>query len=362
MLRTIHVVQVWQEVSVFGSSCVMSLLSLPRSPRHFPTTLSSPPAPTSPPSSSSTSVARSRCQSTSAPARWRESGRLADSSPQTRMVRDPGAQGNLLRIHKLSIHAKGFSKMCKRNWRSPIDATFSVESYKTNVLTWRLLWHRRGKLPHTLGRMLWRIRKSTWIRNSRMSRVSLILLKKLVQEQSGEILNVECLRYSSPSWERWILANDQAIKWAKTRVFVYADSVLCLGRTEQGSGAAEKWKGKFEDIKMYSPYQDAVGIDGEAIELEWKIPDFSILSILQEIQEDLIQKNVQPKEPNHLRVNGQRHLVEIRWSELHHKRRECEGLRVAVPSRTLDVSWSRLRHDMVRRFSRTTGTVGSHRK
>ena len=28
------------------------------------------------------------------------------------------------------------------------------------------------------------------------------------------------------------------------------------------------------------------------------------------------------------------------------QRRECEGLRVAVPSRTLDVSWSRLRHDM----------------
>ena len=94
--------------------------------------------------------------------------------------------------------------------------------------------------------------------------------KKMIQEQSGEILIVECLRYSSPSWERWILANDQAIKWAKARVFVYADSVLCLGKTEQGSGAAVKWKGKLEDIEMYSPYQDAVGIDGEVIELEWK--------------------------------------------------------------------------------------------
>ena len=67
-----------------------------------------------------------------------------------------------------------------------------------------------------------------------------------------------------------MLANDEAIKWAKARVFVYADSVLGLGETEEGSGAAEKWKGKLEDIKMYSPYRDAVGIDGEAIELEWK--------------------------------------------------------------------------------------------
>ena len=113
--------------------------------------------------------------------------------------------------------------------------------------------------------------------------------------------------------ERSMLANDQARKWAKARVFLYADSVLCLGKMEQGSGAAEKWKGKLEDIKMSSPYQDAVGIDGEAIELEWNIfPGFSILSILQEIQKDLIQKNIQPKEPNHLRVNVQRHPVEIR--------------------------------------------------
>ena len=97
--------------------------------------------------------------------------------------------------------------------------------------------------------------------------------------------------------------------WRRQEYFVYADSVLCLGETEEGSGAAEKWKGKLEDIKMYSPYRDAVGIDGEAIELEWKkFQDFSRLSILQEIQKDLIQKNIQPKEPNHLRVNVQRHL------------------------------------------------------
>ena len=107
-----------------------------------------------------------------------------------------------------------------------------------------------------------------------------------------------------------MLANDQAIKWAVARVFVYADSVLFLGKTEQGSGAAEKWKSKLEDIEMYSPYQDAVGIDGEAIELEWK--NSQIFQYCPFFKRDLIQKNIQPKEPNHLRVNVQRHLVEIR--------------------------------------------------
>ena len=35
--------------------------------------------------------------------------------------------------------------------------------------------------------------------------------------------------------------------------------------------AEERWKGQIEDLKKYSSYQDAVGLDGEAIEFESKI-------------------------------------------------------------------------------------------
>ena len=44
------------------------------------------------------------------------------------------------------------------------------------------------------------------------------------------------------------IGNDQAMKWAKARVFVYADSVLCPGKIEHGSKAEEKWKGQLEHI------------------------------------------------------------------------------------------------------------------
>ena len=53
------------------------------------------------------------------------------------------------------------------------------------------------------------------------------------KEHSEEILNVECLEYASPSWTRSILADDQAVKWAKAKVCVYADSVLCIGQGER---------------------------------------------------------------------------------------------------------------------------------
>ena len=97
------------------------------------------------------------------------------------------------------------------------------------------------------------------------------LLRKLIKEHSEEIRNVRTLDYSSPSWTRATLINDKAITWAKPKACVYADSVLCIGRMEQSPGAAEaRWKGQIEDLRKYSSHQDAVGLDGEAIEFEWK--------------------------------------------------------------------------------------------
>ena len=156
----------WNRVRIFDSSCVISLLFPPFS-KHF----SSPPAPTSPPSSSSKSAARSWCQSTRAPARWREAGRLADSSPHTRMMRDPRAQGNLLELHKSSLHGEGILKFYKRNGEA-LQFMRRSQWKPTRPIYWRGdLWHRQWKQPYILGRGSWRIWKSTWLQNSRISRV-----------------------------------------------------------------------------------------------------------------------------------------------------------------------------------------------
>ena len=90
--------------------------------------------------------------------------------------------------------------------------------------------------------------------------------------------------------------NDQAIKWAKAKVCVCADSVLCVGRQEQGPEAIARWKGQVQDLKGYQSYQGAVGIDGEAIEFEWKnFQGFTSLTILQQIQKDMQNKNIPPE-------------------------------------------------------------------
>ena len=90
---------------------------------------------------------------------------------------------------------------------------------------------------------------------------------------------------------RSVLANDQANKWVKAKVCVYADSVCCVGQMRHTPEAIKRWESQMEGIKLYSSYQDAVGIDGEAIEFEWKMfPRFSSMSILGKIEEDLETK------------------------------------------------------------------------
>ena len=81
------------------------------------------------------------------------------------------------------------------------------------------------------------------------------ITEKLVMEHSEEILNVKCLEYSSPSWARSVLANDQAIKWAEAKACVYADTVPCVGQMKDISGATERWKGQVEDLKKYSSHK-----------------------------------------------------------------------------------------------------------
>ena len=134
---------VTKKVSVFGSFCVMSLLSLPHSPRHIPTSLSSRPAPTSQPSASSTSAARAGVNPQAHPLAggvW-PTGRLVSTHKNDER---PLSTRKLVANTQIIITCRRYSTFLqKKRRRSPIDATFSVESYKTNVLTSRLLWHRR---------------------------------------------------------------------------------------------------------------------------------------------------------------------------------------------------------------------------
>ena len=152
----------------------------------------------------------------------------------------------------------------------------------------------------------------------------------------------------------WQMMND-AIKWAKARVFVYADSVLCLAKMEQVSGAAET----VERQTWRHWYVFTISrCSGNRWRSNWtrveKIPRFFQDCPFFKRSRKTWYRRASNRRTKWSSCQCSTTSVEIRWSELHLERWESQRLREAVPSRTLDVSWSRHRDDMERRFSRTT--------
>ena len=60
--------------------------------------------------------------------------------------------------------------------------------------------------------------------------------------------------------------------------------------------AITRWEGQVEEIQNVASYKELLGIDGEPIEFEWKsLPGFTSLQIIQEIRNDLRERNIEPE-------------------------------------------------------------------
>ena len=106
--------------------------------------------------------------------------------------------------------------------------------------------------------------------------------------QRIHIRNVNYMDTTSPSWTRSTLLSDRALKWTRAKVYVYSDSVLCLGKIHDPVEAVEQWKGQVTTFRMENSSSEPSGLHGEPIVFEWKIlPGFTALQILHKIQSDL---------------------------------------------------------------------------
>ena len=122
------------------------------------------------------------------------------------------------------------------------------------------------------------------------------ITQKLILEHSEEILNVNTLESASFSWTRSVLSRGHVIQWATAKVRVHSCSVLCLGKMNGSRDAITGWDGQVEEFKMPLSYKELLGVDGEAIDFEWNvIPGFSTLQILQEIQDDVRERDTEPE-------------------------------------------------------------------
>ena len=122
--------------------------------------------------------------------------------------------------------------------------------------------------------------------NSIMNSTDLTLKKmfnisaKLVGEQD-EISNVDTIHWEKHSWKCLSLIDDETIiNLQRAKVYVFSDSVLCLGKIHQHPKANESWKDRIEWITTSQSYRDYDGISGEPTEFEWNIfPGFTTLHL-----------------------------------------------------------------------------------
>ena len=113
--------------------------------------------------------------------------------------------------------------------------------------------------------------------NSVMNSTDLTLKKifdisaKFVGEQE-EIFNVEKIHWEKHSWKQLsLIGGETVINLQRAKVYVFSDSVLCLGRILQHPESNEAWKKRIECITSSQCYRDFDGINGEPTEFEWNI-------------------------------------------------------------------------------------------
>ena len=89
------------------------------------------------------------------------------------------------------------------------------------------------------------------------------------------------------SWTRLSLIDDEiVIKLQRTKVYVFSDSVLCLGKVLQHPESNEGWKNRVAGIRSEKSYRDYDAINGESTEFEWNIfPGFTTLQLCDKVND-----------------------------------------------------------------------------
>ena len=109
---------------------------------------------------------------------------------------------------------------------------------------------------------------------------------QLVNDQE-EIHGLDKIQWEKYSWTRLSLIRDETvINLQRTKVYVFSDSVLCLGRILQHPDSNEAWKNRIAGVKAEKSCRDYNGIDGEPTEFEWNIfPGFTTLQLCGKIND-----------------------------------------------------------------------------
>ena len=96
--------------------------------------------------------------------------------------------------------------------------------------------------------------------------------------------------------EVFVFGDEQVISLQRTKIYVFSDSVLCLGKTNENPQSNMAWEDRLTWFKSSQEYRALDRIDGESMEFEWNIfPGFNTLQLSHKVQELLFRLSVTPE-------------------------------------------------------------------
>ena len=119
---------------------------------------------------------------------------------------------------------------------------------------------------------------------------------RLVSEQD-EISGLETIGWENHSWKYVSLIGDErVINLQRTKVYVFSDSVLCLGKIFEKPQSNDAWEQRLGWFKSSPVYRNFDRIDGEPMDFEWNIfPRFNTLQLNGEVKSLLLRLDETPE-------------------------------------------------------------------
>ena len=113
--------------------------------------------------------------------------------------------------------------------------------------------------------------------------------ENLITEQSDENYGVNTINWEDSSWKHFSLVRgEEVVSLLHTKVYVFSDSVLCLGKMSENPQSNFAWEDRLTWFKSSSEYRALDALDGEPMEFEWNIfSGLTTLQLVREVQEFL---------------------------------------------------------------------------
>ena len=94
----------------------------------------------------------------------------------------------------------------------------------------------------------------------------------------------------------FLIGDKHVVSLQRTKVYLFSDSVLCLGKVHENFQSNAVWEQRLEWFKSTPEYRTLKRIVGVPIEFDWNIfPGFNTLQLSQEVQELLLRLNETPE-------------------------------------------------------------------